>query len=120
MIVNKNTTLLKPSEGIYWLQAMTFDWFKQDLTNGGVQYITKEALPALRKRVRAYRFSERPETAMSRLEEFHNPRRFASSPLVCGLHGYKQDDMLRVRVTKERRGQEGYDWELARMIEGEL
>jgi hypothetical protein len=38
--------------------------------------------------------------------------------IVCGIHGYKQDDIDRVIATKVRRGQlDNYDFELADRIE---
>ena len=116
VIVNKNVLKLECPPDVWWLQARTFDWWKQDIMYGGVQLIKKEALPVLRLRIKQYRFTERPETMMSRLEEFHNPRRFQSSELVCGIHGYGQDDMQRVKDTKDRRHQDGYDWALAERL----
>lgn len=115
VIPNKNLTLEKvnascPSDA-WWVQYMTFDWYKQDLTHGGVQYIKKEALPILRENIGKFMESERPESQMYRLEEFHNPRKCITSSLLMGVHGYGQNDIERVKATKTRRMQ-SYDWDL--------
>lgn len=100
----------------WWLQFMTFDWYKQDVTYGGVQLVRKEALPALRKHVAEAMHLERPESYMFRLAEFHNPRRCLSNMMIMGLHGYK-NDVERVKAVKTRRFQEdNYDFELAERI----
>lgn len=120
-IVNKhfrpeNIKLILLDENLvnaWWLQYQTYDWFKQDLAFGGVQLIKKEALPALRDNVKRFRNHERPETELSRIGEFYEPRRFASVPLLAGLNGYK-NDAKRVMKVKSRRGQSAnYDFELA-------
>jgi hypothetical protein len=102
----------------WWTQFLTFDWHKQDTTTGGVQFIRKEALPILRNNIDDYLDAERPETEMSRLKEFYNPRRFASVQTIVGIHGYKTNDMERIKETKKRRGQDQYyDWELAERLD---
>lgn len=101
------------SRDVWWLQFMTFDWYKQDLTHGGVQLIRKEARPALREHVHEAFYLERPESYMFRLKEFHDPRRCLTSETVMGIHNYK-NDVNRVKATKTRRNQiENYDFELA-------
>lgn len=118
VIVNKNVLELVKLDEAWWYQGQTFDWFKQDISHGGVQFIRKQCFPAIKKHLREAEHMERPETYLSRLEEFHNPRRFVTFEKVCGLHGYKQKDIERVKLTKYRRGQaENYDWELAEKIE---
>ncbi len=103
-------------EDIWWLQFLTFDWFKQDVAHGGVQYIKAECIPHLRKYVDDAMPKERPETYLSRLESLHNPRRFESHPVVMGLQNYN-NDMDRVRNTKTRRDQlDLYDFDLAKAI----
>jgi hypothetical protein len=120
VIVNQNLHPEKLRQNIgsdeWWVQFMTYDWYKQDLTHGGVQFIKKEALEALRSNVAGATHKERPESYMFRLAEFHNPRRCVSSEEVMGLHGYK-NDMIRARIVKERRSQVGYDWELVSKLE---
>lgn len=115
IVPNQNLTpqnvLMSKIEKVWWTQFMTFDWFKQDLAYGGVQFIRKAAIPYLRKHINEAMNEERPETYMSRIEAFYNPRRFQSDSMVIGLQNYK-NDMNRVRQTKERRGQSGYDWDL--------
>lgn len=101
---------------VWWLQFLTFDWFKQDVANGGVQFIKAEALPFLRDHVEEAMGEERPETYMSRIEGFHNPRRFETHPIVMGLQNYK-NNLSRIKQTKLRRRQEDmYDFELAEAI----
>lgn len=117
VIVNKNIKLLEFPTKSWWVQPLTFDWWKQDVTYGGVQLISNKALPALRRNITAHLDAERPETDMSRLPELFNPRRFSSVDILVGLHGYKQSDVNRVIDTKERRGQLGlYDFELAERL----
>lgn len=119
VIVNRNVINLTKQNELWWYQALTFDWHKQDITHGGIQFIRKECLPAIKKHINEAARLERPESYLSRLEEFHNPRVFGTYEVVCGLNGYKQDqaDIDRVKNTKLRRGQSGYDWELAKEIE---
>lgn len=97
----------------WWVQFTTFDWFKQELTHGGVQFIYKEALPTLRSNIDKFKEAERPESQMFRLEEFDNPRRCITNSQVMGLHGYGQKDIERVKETKRRRKYyDTYDWEM--------
>lgn len=118
VIVNKNILKLVEQDDLWWYQALTFDWFKQDVTHGGVQFIRKECFPAIKGHLKEAEYMERPETYLSRLDEFHNPRVFGTYEKICGLHGYKQNDIERVKLTKFRRGQQdSYDWELAERIE---
>lgn len=100
----------------WWNQYLTFDWFKQNTGFGGVQFIKKEALSALLKNVRRFADAERPETELSRIKEFYNPRRFESVNAIVGLNNYK-NDIIRVKQTKERRNQKGYDWSLVARLE---
>lgn len=98
----------------WWWQFQTFDWHQQDFTWGGVQFIKKEALPDLRANIDQFMNDVRPETRLTRITEFHNPRRFESVPVIYGLHGFGAKDVERVRQMKELRNQsETYDWELA-------
>lgn len=102
---------------IWWYQFMTFDWYQQNIGYGGVQYIKKEALPYLRENIGKHLSDDRPETAMTRLKDFYEPRRFKSEDIVMGMHNYK-NDMKRVAAVKANRGQSSsYDFELARRIE---
>lgn len=105
------------TSSIWWLQFLTYDWFKQDATHGGVQFVKAEALPTLRTHVKEAMDKERPESYLYRLEEFHEPRRCQTHPVVVGIHNYKNDPD-RVSETKQRRGQYlDYDFELARRLD---
>lgn len=97
---------------IWWYQFQTFDWYKQDITHGGIQFIKKEALPALSRNISTFLTAERPESQMYRLDEFENPRRGITVDKVAGIHGYGIKDISEVKRTKARRKQTGYDWEL--------
>ena len=102
---------------VWWVQFLTYDWYKQDATHGGVQFIRKEALPVLRERVRDAVDLERPESHLYRLAEFYGPRRCETHPAIVGLHGYKNDSS-RAKETKQRRGQYyDYDFELAKKLD---
>lgn len=119
VIVNQSFTpkMLKQliDAKIWWWQFQCFDWFRQNIGYGGIQYIYQEALPALRENIEAARYDERPETSLSRIREFYEPRRFDTVEGIYGLHNYK-NDIKRVRKTKERREQKGYDWQLAERL----
>lgn len=118
-IVNRNLTpkyIDTFSRKVWWVQGMMYDWYKQDVGYGGVQVYRKEALPVLRKRIQDFKRFNRPETELSRVDEFYNPRRFDSMDKVVGLNNYL-NDLGRVRRVKRSRGQdENYDWELAQRI----
>jgi hypothetical protein len=119
VIVNRNVSQLieQCPEDIWWWQSMSFDWWRQDIGYAGVQYIKKQCLPILRKHISEVQHLDRPESLMYRLEEFHNPRRCESSTIVCGLHGWGQNDLDRVKAIKEKRHQmANYDFELARRL----
>lgn len=120
VVVNKNVKLLSELDTryVWWYQARTYGWFSQDATHGGVQLYGARTLPILRAKIEEARHLERPETYMSRLDEFHNPRRFETFERLCGLHGYKQDDYDRIMRIKDRRKQMGnYDFELAKKLD---
>jgi hypothetical protein len=106
-------------EHVWWLQGRTFGWHAQDLVYGGVQMIDHKALPALRENVDRFIRHIRPETQLSRIPEFHNPRKFESLDGVFGIHGYKQATHIpRIKKLKLDRNQyENYDWELAERLE---
>jgi hypothetical protein len=103
------------SNGFWWYQFLTFDWFKQETTHGGIQLVKKEAIPILRANISRFKNAERPESQMYRLEEFHKPRRCKTINAIMGLHNYK-NDIERVKEVKKRRGQSNYDWELAERL----
>lgn len=117
VIVNKNVRDLIKEEGLLWYQSLCYSWFSQDVTHGGVQFIRKEAIPVLRKHIDEATRRERPESYMFRLEAFHNPRVCGTFEKMCGLHGYAQNDINRVKQTKVRRGQmDNYDFELSERL----
>lgn len=116
VVVNQNIKNIHVPDDIWWVQFLTYDWFKQDTTHGGVQYISKQAIPALRAHIEDAKYRDRPETHMYRIEPFHNPRRCISQDVIMGLNGYKAKDVERVKKTKKDRLQDGYDWELAERL----
>lgn len=118
VIVTRKIKLLDLPKDIWWVQTQSFGFLSQDIIYGGVQLISKKALPALRKHIVMQQQAERPETAMFRLEEFYGPRRCISVDLICGLHSFGKQDINRIKETKERRGQmANYDFELAEKMQ---
>lgn len=125
IIVNRNMTPdnLRKIERIdylqnaWWIQFVTFDWFKQDITHS-MSYIKKEALPSLRANIGSFKDDIRPETQVSRIEELHNPRRMETyDNQIMGVHGYGIKDIKPVIKLKANRGQSHlYDFELARKL----
>lgn len=119
VIANQSVSKLVDScpDDIWWLQSMSFDWWQQNIGYAGVQYIKKQCLPILRQHIGEVQHLDRPESLMYRLPEFHNPRRCESSTIVCGLHGWGQNDTDRVEALKRKRKQiDNYDFELARRL----
>lgn len=101
----------------WWIQYLTYDWFKQDITHGGAQFIRRQALPYLRDNIENFKAFERPETMLSRIKEFYEPRRFVTNNTLVGLNNYR-NDLQRVRQVKTHRKQaDSYDWELAQKLD---
>ena len=116
-IPNRNIQILENPVEAWWVQYTHFEWYRQDVGYGGVQFIKKEALEALRANVDRFRDLDRPETELSRIKEFYEPRRFISSDRIMGVHNYR-NNLKRVRGVKANRGQSSsYDWELAERLE---
>lgn len=119
VIVNKNVKKLVNNSNTmcWWFQAKTFDWFKQDWTWGGVQFIRRPAISALKDNIDNV-VGDRPETTMYRLPAFHDPRRCGTVDLICGIHGYKQNDVERVIEVKANRNYfDDFDFELAMRLD---
>ena len=122
VIVNKNFTpkmldwLENKDKDIWWWQFETFDWFKLDL-NHSIGYIKKEAIPELRNNIHKFDKSNRPETEMSRIRAFHDPRRFDTyRDELMGLHGFR-GDLERTKKLKHIRNQQHlYDFEMAERL----
>lgn len=118
VVVNSNIQDLIKLDDLLWYQSFTFGWFMQDVIHGGVQFIRRPAIPIVLRHIDEARDKERPESYLCRLEEFHNPRTFGTFEKICGIHGYKQSDIQRIKDTKMRRGHYGdYDWQLAERLE---
>ncbi len=101
----------------WWVQFKTFCWFSVDITHGGVQFYKKEALPFLRKSVEKFEGIDRPETQLSRIHQFYNPRRFETNDTIMGLNGYGIKDLKPAIQLKASRGQSAnYDFELAQRL----
>jgi len=118
VIVNRNCT---PNlKGVnWWTQYMTFDWYKQDRTHGGVQLIGKECISILREKIKDYLREDidRVESQLYRCEELDYPRRCSSVPIIMGITNYKRLDVDYIKQVKERRGQlNDYDWELTERL----
>lgn len=118
VVVNQNVLELIKLDKAWWYQGMVYEWFRQDVGHGGVQFVRQPALEHIRKRLAEAERQERPESYLSRIPELHNPRRFESFEKICGLHGYRQLDVERVKQTKMRRGRYGdFDWDLAEKLD---
>jgi hypothetical protein len=121
LIVNRNMTpeLLESldDKDIWWWQFIAFDWYKMD-TNHTMSFIKKQALPALRANAKRFRADLRPETQLSRIGEFYEPRRFKTlENRVMGIHGYGIRDLKPVIKLKSQRGQSHlYDFELTQRM----
>lgn len=118
VIVNRNILdMVKYENDLVWTQALTYDWHKQDITHGGIQFIRKEAIQSVRNHIYEAKWRDRPESYLYRLREFHQPRVCGTFEKVCGLNGYGQDDVERVKQVKLRRMQyDNYDFELSERI----
>lgn len=119
VIVNKNFTpefLESLDKVIWWWQFRFFDWYRQDMGHG-MSFIREEALPALRENVDKFMKYIRPETELSRIKEFYNPRRFETCETVMGIHGYGIKNVNYVRALKTARDQlDNYDFELCERL----
>lgn len=112
VIANRNIKRVAMPSSVWWVQYNCFGWFSQEASPGGIQLYGKETLEHLRKRIDEAEHMDRPETFMSRLVEFHEPRRFASSDMICGVHGYMQNDYDRIYKVKAHRNQlDNYDFD---------
>ena len=120
VIVNKNLLAVNNmNNNLLWVQYKTFDMYKLDLTNGGVQYYSKKLLPTLRVNIGKFKNDDRPETRMYRLPEFNERWRFKSAENVVGIHGFGQKDVDRVKRTKDgRKYSSDYDWALVERMQG--
>lgn len=116
VICNLNLMKLEPHDNCWWHCAYGWDWNKMDIGSISVHWVKQEALPYLRKGILRFENAERPETELSRIEEFMNPRRYETYNVMCGIHGWGQRDINRVKETKLRRGQEDYDFELVEKL----
>ena len=122
VIVNRDFTpkmlgwLDSKNPDIWWWQFTLFDWFKLDLTNN-TSFIKKEAIPALRANIHKVMHLNRPETEVSRIREFYEPRRFETyRDEIIGLHGYKCDTKSAKKLKHIRNQQDLYDFEMAERL----
>ena len=118
VIVNEGVkAVLNMNKNYWWVQYKTFDMYKLDLTNGGVQYYSKKLLPALRENIGKFKHDNRPETRMYRLDEFTERWRFKNAENVVGVHGFGQKDWERVKETKDQRKDQHYDWVVVKRMQ---
>jgi hypothetical protein len=101
---------------IWWWQFLVFDWFKLNKTHSA-SYIKAAAIPALRANIDRFERHNRPETEMSRIKEFYEPRRFETyNDGIIGLHGYKGNIERAKRLKHIRNQQDLYDFEMAERL----
>ena len=119
VIVNQGLKAVhKMNLNLWWVQYRTFDMYKLDYTNGGVQYISKKIIPILRDNISRFKHDDRPETRMFRLEEFNQRWRFKSAENIVGVHGFGQKDWERVKQTKDNRKYSNeYDWAIVERMQ---
>lgn len=119
VIVNKNLLAVNNmNKNLLWVQYKTFDMYKMDITNGGVQYYSKKLLSTLRANIVKFKHDDRPETRMYRLPEFKERWRFKTAENIVGIHGFGQRDIDRVKSTKNgRKYSEDYDWALVERMQ---
>ncbi|TAL08185.1 MAG: hypothetical protein EPO02_13440 [Nitrospirae bacterium] len=122
VIVNKSFTpemlgwVQAKNHDIWWWQFTLFDWFKLDIAHN-TSFIKKEAIPALRANIEKFMHKNRPETEMSRIKEFYEPRRFETyQDEIIGLHGYKCDTESAKKLKHIRNQQDLYDFEMAERL----
>jgi hypothetical protein len=120
IIVNRNLTpelLDSLNKDIWWWQFRCFDWFQQDL-GYNLSFHRSETIDILRKNVTEVLTSLRPETELSRIPEFYNPRRFETyEGKVMGLHGFGIKELEAVKELKKARNQlDNYDFGLTEKL----
>lgn len=118
VIVNSNIKIVHSlPRNFRWVQFKTFDMYKLDLTNGGVQWISKEIIFTLRANISQFKHDNRPESRMFRLDEFNQRQNFITAGTVAGIHGFGQKDWQRVKDTKDQRKDQAYDWEIVKRMQ---
>lgn len=117
IIPNRFVKDVIPSKDDWWVCASGWDWYANEIRAVSIHYMRKEALRVGRKHIDEALNMVRPETYISRLPEFYNPRRFRTIDVAAGLHGYGQKPHReRIKQLKDKRGQD-YDWSLVERIE---
>lgn len=103
--------------GLWWLNGKSFCFHRMELIESTPSVIHLKGIKAAAMRVLSVKQELRPETALTRIPEFYNPRRFAATDYFLGIHGYKQHegDIARVMNMKAQRDQLK-EWDLE-MIE---
>lgn len=103
------------NKSYWWVQARVFDLYKNDLMNGGIQFIKEPAIKYLKKYISKHMNDERPETGVWRESDINN-HTITNIEVICGVHGFGQKDLDRVRATKGRRNQTDYDFKLSERL----
>lgn len=126
VIVNKrvadfiNHTLMNAMRDEWWYACKLFCFLRMDLIDGCPNLISREALEVCKKRLPEVKKELRPETELTRMPEFMNPRRFRATDYFVGYHGYRQrdEDIARVMNMKAARGQlKDWDQELIKKLD---
>jgi hypothetical protein len=83
-----------------------------------MSFIRKAALLGIKRTINQFQRDLRPETRLSRIKEFYEPRRFETyDKQIMGLHGYGIKDLRPVKELKKDRLQSHlYDFELTEKL----
>lgn len=117
VIVNENIKEFQDFGDRFMIQqALTYDFYRNDLGITSPVYYTKGALRLIRKNWDKVS-RDRPEASACRIPEI-NPFKFTNE-LIVGIHGFfqKGEDLERHKQHKiERKQMEQYDFELAEKL----
>ena len=94
-------------EEIWWACGRAFCFLKMETIDTAPQIIARPALLSALANLDRFKNESRPETELTRIPEFFDPRRFEAIDIFVGVHGYKQsqDDIDRVIEQKKTRKQ---------------
>lgn len=94
-------------EGFWWVCGRGFCFLKMETIDTAPQIIARPALLSALANLGKFKDATRPETELTRLADFYDPRRFEAQDIFTGLHGYKQSqsDIDRVIAMKKLRNQ---------------
>lgn len=110
---NDLLTQFNAQKDVWWVTGRAFCYHRHDLIDGGLNIMNSQVISLGLQHFHKFKKESRPETALSRVKELFNPRRFLATTLFVGLHGYRQyeADIGRVMIQKSERNQLK-DWDM--------